>query len=92
MNYTEEQKAKLKVLQKKYNRKGLFIGLKNTFFFVLFTISTVLLDAYLFDPISKSFAFICGLINGMIFTSMMRSDYLAADKEIKEDIKKLFEQ
>ena len=89
---TEEQKKKLKALDKKYLWKGLKRGLIVALFFVAITLSSFALNCFLFQPPNKIFGFICGLINGVFTARMIKSDFAKTKKDISEDVKKILEE
>ena len=89
---TEDQKSKLKALDKKYFRKGLRRGFKHALFFVTITLLSFVVNCLLFQPPNKTLGFIFGLINGVATAIMIRSDFIKAKKEIEEDVRKVFEE
>jgi len=89
---TEEQEKKHKELDKKYSRKGMWMGLKNVSILILLTLVTVIINHLLFQPSNIYFAFTCGAINGIIVAKLIKADYKKTKKEIEEDVRKIFEE
>jgi hypothetical protein len=89
---TEEQKAKLKVLEKKCFWRGVRRGCKYALLFFITTVMSLALNCILFQPPNLILAIILGLINGAFLGKMIRSDFVKTKKQIEEDVRKVFEE
>jgi hypothetical protein len=92
---TEEQKTKLKALEKKYGwRRGFKTAFKFVFSIISLTLLTFALSysLKLNPPFSTGFLFTCNLLNGYICGSMIFKEFKKISKEVKEDVRKVFEE
>lgn len=85
----DEQKKKLKKLQRKYAIKGGLIGLKFVSLLFLANIVVLAIDfAYVHSPV---FSFIGGAINALFLFRTLRLDLESQRASISEEIKKIVE-
>ena len=87
-NLTEEQKQKIKTLERSTAKNAAVIGLKFSFLLIQSNLVIILLDAFYVNQ-SKAFAFIGGIINGFfVFRSLIKA--INSEKErIETEIKKI---
>jgi hypothetical protein len=91
-NLPEDKLNKFKQLEKKYTKKGAWTAVKHFSFFILLTFLSLLVNVCVFTKPNIKFAFVCGLLNGFVFLKGLKNDLDLQNEEIKEDVKKLFEE
>jgi hypothetical protein len=89
---TEDQKKKLKALDKKYLWKGVESGLVICLFCIIGIILSISVNHYLFQSPNRGFSVVSGLITWLFCGRMVISFSRKTKKEIEEDIRKIFEE
>ena len=91
-NLPEDKFNKLKQLEKKYSRKGMWLGLKYCSLLLFLTFLSLFVNVYLFNKPNIGFAFVCGILNGFMLFRGYKNDMKIYESEIVKDVKRLFEE